>query len=87
MGSDWRRQPIEERKRLLGQLLRGAHLSIVLKRDRLPRGLQARLRGYCVEVPWLTLPLRALAALGEGQKPECASRQGGGPRGLELTDS
>jgi len=29
-GEDLRRQPIEERKRLLGQLLRGAHLSIVL---------------------------------------------------------
>src|SRR5437764_9485820 len=29
-GEDLRREPIEERKRLLGQLLRGAHLSIVL---------------------------------------------------------
>ena len=29
-GQDLRRQPIEERKRLLAKLLRGSHLSIVL---------------------------------------------------------
>jgi ATP-dependent DNA ligase len=33
-GKDLRREPIEERKRLLAKLLRGSHLSIVLNETR-----------------------------------------------------
>jgi bifunctional non-homologous end joining protein LigD len=40
-GNDLRRQPIEERKRLLAKLLRGSHLS--MRRDCVSRGVQTRL--------------------------------------------
>jgi bifunctional non-homologous end joining protein LigD len=49
-GRDLRREPIERRKALLAKLLKGSQLSIVLNEhfvedgDRIPRGLQARLR-------------------------------------------
>jgi ATP dependent DNA ligase-like protein len=88
-GRDLRREPIEERKRLLGKLLRGSHLSIVLNEHFtedgaivFSRGLQARLRGHRLEAAWFPLSLRPLTALGEGQKPESARRHAGGGGGL-----
>ena len=55
-GRDLRREPIEERKRLLGKLMRGS----TFEEDGaicIPRGVQARLRGDRVEAAWLALPL------------------------------
>src|ERR1700758_1494606 len=58
-GRDLRREPIEERKRLLAKLLRGSQLSIVLNehfeedRDCISRGVQTRLREDCQQTAWL----------------------------------
>ena len=40
----------------------------------LPGGVQARLRGHCVETAWLALSLGAPSALDESQKSQSASR-------------
>jgi ATP-dependent DNA ligase len=64
-GKDLRREPIEKRKELLAELLSG-------------RSVPARLRGHCVEAARFALSLGAVAALGEGQKSECASSQARG---------
>jgi hypothetical protein len=86
---DLRREPIEKRKALLAELLHGSHLSLVLNehfeedgRGCCPRGLQARLRGHCVEAAWLSLSLGALAALAQGQKSKSASGDARGGRRL-----
>jgi hypothetical protein len=48
------------------------------RRDRIPRGLPARLRGYRFKAAWLALSFGSGPALGEGEKSEGA---GGEPRG------
>jgi hypothetical protein len=89
-GKDLRRQPIEERKRLLAKLLRGSHLSIIpnetFEEDGaigVPEGLPARLRGHRFKAAWLALPLGALAELAEDQEPDRASGQARSGRGPE----
>ena len=82
-GRDLRREPIEERKRLLGKLMRGS----TFEEDGaicIPRGVQARLRGDRVEAAWLALPLGTLSALGESQKPKSAGSHARSGRRLEL---
>jgi len=80
-GRDLRREPIEERKRLLAKLLRGSHLSIVLNEHFEEDGAIVfreacrLLPGHRVEAARLALSLRALRALGEDQKPESARRE------------
>src|SRR6476646_3053169 len=54
------------------------------RRDRLPPGLRARLRGYRFEAPGLTLSLRARRLLGEGQEPGSARGYPRGRGGVEL---
>ena len=86
-GKDLRREPIEKRKELLAELLRGSKLSIVLNEiyeevDCIPRGLQARLRGDRFKKARLNLSPWLLAALGEGQEPESASGEAGSRGGL-----
>ena len=86
-GKDLRREPIEKRKELLAELLRGSKLSIVLNEiyeevDCIPRGLQARLRGDRFKKARLNLSPWPLAALGEGQEPESASGEAGSRGGL-----
>src|SRR6266446_3136068 len=44
--------------------------------------VQARARGHREQTPWLALPRRPLAALGQEQEPGRASREAGGRRGL-----
>jgi bifunctional non-homologous end joining protein LigD len=90
-GEDLRREPIETRKSTLRSLLRGKHAGIVFNaqnfrgwRNRLPAGLCARLRGYRVEAPGLTLPRRPGGLLGQGQEPGCAGGHARGRRGVEL---
>jgi bifunctional non-homologous end joining protein LigD len=68
-GEDLRREPIETRKSTLKSLL---------------PGLYARLRGYRVEAPGLTLSLRARRLLGEGQEPGGARGHARGRGGVEL---
>ena len=64
-GEDLRREPIETRKSTMKSLLRGKHAGIAFnahfhrgRRDRLPAGLCARLRGDRVEAAGLALSLR-----------------------------
>jgi hypothetical protein len=77
---DLRPEPIEKRKDLLAELLRGSHSSIAFNEHFEEDGAivfreasQARLRGYRVETDRLALSLGAFAALGKGQEPESAS--------------
>jgi hypothetical protein len=79
---DLRREPIETRKSTLKSLLRGKHAGIAFNAH-LP-GLYARLRGYRVEAPGLTLSLRARRLLGEGQEPGGARGHARGRGGVEL---
>jgi hypothetical protein len=51
-------------------------------RDRIPRGLQARLRGDRVEAARLNLSPGPVAALAQGQKSECAGGKARGRGGL-----
>ena len=86
-GRDLRREPIEKRKALLAKLLNGQQMSIVLNEHfEEDGGLSARLRRDCLEAPRANVSSGPLAALGEGQEPESASREAGSRRGLELTD-
>ncbi len=50
--------------------------------DRFLRSMQARLRGDRIETARLILSLGTLAALDQGQEPECASGKARGGRGL-----
>jgi hypothetical protein len=88
-GEDLRRSPIEHRKRKLAKLdqrpTSGHRVERALRRrrrDRFRARLQARLRGYRFKAARLALSLGALAVLGEGQKPQSASRDARGRRGL-----
>jgi bifunctional non-homologous end joining protein LigD len=79
-GRDLRREPIEDRKRLLGKLLRGSHLSIVLNEHFTEDGAivfreACKLGCEGIVSKRFGSPYRsgAFAALGEGQKSESAS--------------
>ena len=50
--------------------------------NRVPRGLQVRLRGHRVEAAWLALSGRPIAALGEGQESEGRGSKVGSRREL-----
>jgi hypothetical protein len=85
-GRDLRRQPVEERKRLLAKLLRGSNLSIALNEyfeedgaTRIPRSLQARLRGHREQAAWLALP-RTAGAFGFLTLTQCGDRPGSARR-------
>jgi hypothetical protein len=85
-GEDLRR-PIENRKRKLSKLVRTPHTGIVLNEQYEGDGeivfrLLARLRGHCVEVAWLAIPLRPGELLSEGQRPDGASGEARGRRRL-----
>jgi ATP dependent DNA ligase domain len=74
-GEDLRREPIETRKSTMKSLLRGKHAGIAFnahfhrgRRDRLPAGLCARLRGDRVEAAGLALSLRPRRLLAKGQE-------------------
>jgi len=89
-GKDLRRQPIEERKRLLAQLLRGSLLSIVPNEHYEEDGAivyreACRLgcEGDRLKAARFAVSLGAIRALGEGQKPESASRETRSRRRLE----
>src|SRR5690242_11462073 len=64
-GKDLRFKPIEPRKELLAKLLDDADVGIVFN---ISRGLQARLRGHCLETAWLNLSSWPFTALGQGQE-------------------
>ncbi len=88
-GSDLRREPIEKRKALLPKLLKGSHLSLVLNETFEESGeivfreaCKLGREGIVSKCPWLALPFRALRALGESQKSECARNHARGRRGL-----
>ena len=90
-GEDLRREPIETRKSTMKSLLRGKHAGIAFnahfhrgRRDRLPAGLCARLRGHRVEAAGLALPVRPCGLLAEGQESGCAGGHARGRRGVEL---
>jgi bifunctional non-homologous end joining protein LigD len=88
-GKDLRREPIEERKRLLTKLLRGSHLSIVLNEHFEEDGAavyravcQLGCEGIVSKRARLAVSLWPFAALGEGQKSESAGGEARGRRGL-----
>ena len=74
-GEDLRRTPLELRKATLKGLLRRGHAGVAFnqhlrrRRDRLPAGLRARLRGYRVEAAWLALSRRPYRSLDQDQEP------------------
>ena len=79
-GKDLRREPIEERKALLGKLLRGAHSSIVLN-EHFDEDGAAVYRAACqlgcegIVSKQLGSLYRSIEVLGEGQKSECAGSE------------
>src|SRR5579863_2330141 len=90
-GEDLRSMPIEARKRTLESLLRHAHSSIVFnrhfggrRRDGLPRGLRAWLRGHRIEAARLAIQVRPVGTLGEGQESSGAGGTPGGRGGLGM---
>jgi hypothetical protein len=92
-GKDLRREPIEERKRLLARLLRGSNLSIVLNETFEEDGAivyREACRLGCegiVSKQLSSMYGRGLAALDQGQKPESSRREarsGGGLGSLRL---
>jgi bifunctional non-homologous end joining protein LigD len=88
-GQDLRREPIEDRKRVLGKLLRGSHLSIVLNEHFTEDGAVV-FREACklgcegIVSKRLGSPYRfgAISALGQDQKSESASGEARGGRRL-----
>ena len=91
-GRDLRREPIEKRKGLLAELLRGSKLSIVLNEVYEEDGatvFREACKLGCEEIvskpPRLNLSPRSVATLDQGQKSERASGEarGGGPAPAE----
>jgi bifunctional non-homologous end joining protein LigD len=83
-GRDLRREPIQKRKELLADLLSGSRHSLVFNECFHEDGTLV-FREACqlgCEAARLALPLRPLAALGQGQEPESTRREARGRRGL-----
>jgi len=87
-GRDLRREPIEKRKALLAKLLNGSPLSIALNEvyEEDARSYSARRASSVArdrkQAARLNVSPWAVAALGQGQKPECARGDAGSRRGL-----
>src|SRR5690242_19388717 len=72
-GRDLRREPIERRKALLAELLKGSHSSIVLNEHFEEDGAQVYSAACQLGAARLDLSPGSLTALAQGQEPESAS--------------